>query len=405
MRKIIIILILTTLFSLSSQTKVLAVDSKIIAATGQSEALTANVNRAQMINSAATEALNSFSSKGGTTPKVVMFIQNIGDGGEVISTLRSKFGQSVPIVGVDTSWADYTPHTIKSIPENSDMKTFTIMLLGGDGFDIEIRKQAVATDGSDKDLMIQGGKTLAQNLPIDNSRKNLILLMGAMHVPNNASVIEGMQQTLGKPLPGNIRIVGWGSPNWAGNVYVNDTRSASQTVAALLIKGNFEWAFQGIAHGTNGWNTNNDPVSAIGGKIDQIKQELGGDPDATFFVIGHPGRDKFVAIKNMLQQKLGTTHPLIGQHAGSETGHDSTAADVVGEGAHFFVAGIRTTQINTVCGSDLDGDSFVDLTDYSLLSSNFFKTNPNPLKSDINKDGFVDLTDYSLMAQSYFKSC
>lgn len=59
----------------------------------------------------------------------------------------------------------------------------------------------------------------------------------------------------------------------------------------------------------------------------------------------------------------------------------------------------------TACEADVNQDTVVDLTDYSLLAADFFKTTPTSPRSDINQDGLVDLQDYSLMAANFFNTC
>lgn len=62
------------------------------------------------------------------------------------------------------------------------------------------------------------------------------------------------------------------------------------------------------------------------------------------------------------------------------------------------------TPANPVCDANQDSSSLVDISDYSILASNFFKTS-NFGRSDINKDGIVDISDYGLLAASFFQTC
>lgn len=57
------------------------------------------------------------------------------------------------------------------------------------------------------------------------------------------------------------------------------------------------------------------------------------------------------------------------------------------------------------CPADLDGSGAVDLTDLSLLLSNFGSTSADPEDGDLNGDGNVDLTDLSLMIGAYGQNC
>lgn len=61
--------------------------------------------------------------------------------------------------------------------------------------------------------------------------------------------------------------------------------------------------------------------------------------------------------------------------------------------------------VDATCGSDINQDGVTDITDYSLLLSNFLKSNPTPPRSDINQDGLVDLSDYSLLVKNFLKPC
>ncbi|MEO8582051.1 MAG: cellulase family glycosylhydrolase [Patescibacteria group bacterium] len=59
----------------------------------------------------------------------------------------------------------------------------------------------------------------------------------------------------------------------------------------------------------------------------------------------------------------------------------------------------------TSCNEDINSDHVVDLTDYSLLITDFLKSVPINPRADINRDGLVDLTDYSLLVRKFLKSC
>lgn len=61
--------------------------------------------------------------------------------------------------------------------------------------------------------------------------------------------------------------------------------------------------------------------------------------------------------------------------------------------------------VSTSCPTDLNRDGISDLTDYSILSNDFFSTSPVNPASDINLDGIVDLGDYSLLAAKFFQVC
>jgi hypothetical protein len=59
----------------------------------------------------------------------------------------------------------------------------------------------------------------------------------------------------------------------------------------------------------------------------------------------------------------------------------------------------------TACQTDINQDGIVDLSDYGILSQNFFKTPISNPRADINGDGIVDLSDYSLLAGTFFAPC
>lgn len=59
----------------------------------------------------------------------------------------------------------------------------------------------------------------------------------------------------------------------------------------------------------------------------------------------------------------------------------------------------------TSCREDINRDGFVDLTDYSLLSVDFFRNPPSNPNTDINQDGITDLTDYSRLVSRFFDVC
>ncbi len=61
---------------------------------------------------------------------------------------------------------------------------------------------------------------------------------------------------------------------------------------------------------------------------------------------------------------------------------------------------LSQTQYNI---ADINKDGIVDLTDYSILAEDFFKTGQS-LLSDFNLDEIVDLTDYSILAENFFKT-
>lgn len=69
-----------------------------------------------------------------------------------------------------------------------------------------------------------------------------------------------------------------------------------------------------------------------------------------------------------------------------------------------FLALITKTVYAQYNIADLNQDGVVDLVDYTILTNNFFKTDPSPARADINSDGVVDLTDYSMLINNFLKT-
>lgn len=59
-----------------------------------------------------------------------------------------------------------------------------------------------------------------------------------------------------------------------------------------------------------------------------------------------------------------------------------------------FLLPFFSIQVSAAYASDLNGDGAVDVADYALFVSEFFRTGSN-IKADLNKNGIVDLDDYS----------
>lgn len=71
----------------------------------------------------------------------------------------------------------------------------------------------------------------------------------------------------------------------------------------------------------------------------------------------------------------------------------------------YEVFDIKETTTPPVCTGDVNNDKVVDLSDYTIFTSNYFKIPiPNP-KTDLNSDGIVDITDYGILTQNFFKIC
>lgn len=61
--------------------------------------------------------------------------------------------------------------------------------------------------------------------------------------------------------------------------------------------------------------------------------------------------------------------------------------------------------ITPTCNANINGDTIVDISDYSLLVQNFFVTPPKVARADIDANGIVDIVDYSIFVKSLFLSC
>ncbi len=332
-------------------------DSVIECGTGQ--AISDSVNVAAMVNEAVSEARAAY---GTGKPKVILLAEQIdSDGSVILPALRSEFGTDVPICGVHNLWNDSTPFTMDSFPKQSpSYKSVAVMALGGG-----LAVQTVKADGIlpmwdepiPYDEAIQCGHDLAVQLTPSENANNLILIMGAQHNPGAVYFMKGVRQVLTGDqegeLPANIRVIGWGTMDETDDVYFNSQRyfyrdlPDGSSVVAVMLTGNFDWAFSGQEQSGNpagaepytGWA---NAIAEIPVHIQTLVTELGGVPDATFFIPAHPGREKFAAIETAVEAQLGGDASLFGWHGTSETGHDSTNDGYSwGTAYHFFVAGIK----------------------------------------------------------------
>lgn len=100
----------------------------------------------------------------------------------------------------------------------------------------------------------------------------------------------------------------------------------------------------------------------------------------------------------------------------TETGEITKGAEVTANGnlvvpvsnlqksVAIKVTNTNGTSLSAACLANQDDTELVDISDYSILVSNFFRTTSFG-KSDINKDGIVDISDYSLLVGSFFQVC
>lgn len=73
-----------------------------------------------------------------------------------------------------------------------------------------------------------------------------------------------------------------------------------------------------------------------------------------------------------------------------------------------FGSGSSTSSTSSslaACPTDINGDRFRDISDYSILAANFLSTSPSNPRADINADGIVDISDYGLLVRDFFLPC
>ncbi len=61
-------------------------------------------------------------------------------------------------------------------------------------------------------------------------------------------------------------------------------------------------------------------------------------------------------------------------------------------------------QASATCPGDANADNLVDLSDFSILASQYLQRGPN-LISDFNQDQLVDLSDFSILATHFLNRC
>jgi hypothetical protein len=92
------------------------------------------------------------------------------------------------------------------------------------------------------------------------------------------------------------------------------------------------------------------PVSTSTTHLNNLKSELGGNPDVLFYIPGHPNtqlcsfpdaQSIMTAMRDTISQVFGNTVPTIGTIGGSEIGHYTTSGSPIGDVFHFFVAGLK----------------------------------------------------------------
>ncbi len=72
--------------------------------------------------------------------------------------------------------------------------------------------------------------------------------------------------------------------------------------------------------------------------------------------------------------------------------------------AYDSVMELMGNPVTASCRANFNGDGLVDLSDFSILASEFFKRGEG-LRADINADQFVDLSDFSILASEFLNRC
>lgn len=73
----------------------------------------------------------------------------------------------------------------------------------------------------------------------------------------------------------------------------------------------------------------------------------------------------------------------------------------------FADVGLNVVDLDRLREGDASGDNFVDISDFSLLRSAFFKAQGEPgfdPRADFNEDDFVDISDFSLLRGNFFEA-
>lgn len=393
----------------------------IISGVGQATGLDGASSVSTMASQALFDARTAYDNNNpdSISPSLIIVMQNTGDDGSITQSIRNLY-PTVPIVGAGMAWADYTPFSAQTFPANNQEKSLVMMLLGGTAFsNIQSATGVANFNANDNNQALLGGQDLANKLTLESNKNNLLLLMGPMHTPLQEYVVNGLKNVWGDPLPENLKIIGWSGSYWGGQVYYQDELVGNQ-ILGIMLSGDFDWAFRGVYHETNGWNGSGSGTAPneISNYLGQVFTDLGGPADAYFMVPGHPDRSEFPQIVTQINNLYGEI-PLIGQHGGAEIGHLETNSPVTAGTNLFSIVGIKAKQnatpspstsptavTNTPCQqADINQDGIVDLTDYSLLATNFLSTTPSIPRADINTDGIVDLTDYSLLATQFLQTC
>ncbi len=231
------------------------------------------------------------------------------------------------------------------------------------------------------------------------------------------------------PILSSFQFIGFTSPNALVTIYLNE--SVAGTVIADN-SGNYDKQISGLqpninysirifAHDTNGLNSDSVLFSALTlPKINFLISDIvvpttitttdsiifEGD-NLVIFGRAHP----YSQVTLFIGQ--GMEHAVVVQVSSQGNwGYTYNSYDLpLATGSHQIVAqeivtGEYTSQLTTpinfnlsLCKiADLNCDTRVNLTDFSILMYYWNKTNPGNRRSDINKDGIVNISDYYLMS-------
>jgi hypothetical protein len=202
-------------------------------------------------------------------------------------------------------------------------------------------------------------------------------------------------------------------------------------INAILISGDFSISSRGIGERFDG-----DPAVVSKNLLNQIKTELGGNPDTLFYVPGHPdtetgytGVPKDVMFANMRQSVIDVfgNVPLVGHVGSSETGQKLTNSPVEAVIFTFFAVGIRATGVSpsgiaspqptpsptsspapssTIIidcfpSTDANLDAKTNLWDYAKWRLKLGQNLYCPQNGDFNSNHQVDISDFMFWIGNY----
>lgn len=356
----------------------------------------------------------------GEPAKVVLVLNNTGFIGEMAQQVKTVFGDTALITGIYTGTVgqnpaqpNYPPFSISAFPEPGKL-SLTITAIGGPAI---TRVQAANDDGKygwggDEAAITEGGKIIASKLTLDQNKKNLLIILGPGHTPNNEYLLNGMKQVWGDPLPANLKVVGLGSADGKA-ISVIDTVGKWGSAIGVLISGDFQMSLRGVGEGFGG-----DPRVVSKDLLSQVKTELGGrTPDILFYVPGHPqteqgytsipAQEMFDGMRQAVIDVFGSDIALFGHHATSETGHKTTDGSTIASRQHFFIAGVAgknaaptSTPQPTPPPGDVDGNGTVNIADFKIIVTNYGKMTSVKTDGDLTQDGKVNLSDFGVWAAS-----